>query len=411
VADARVREDTPTANYGTGTTLAVDAGAGVRVESYLRFAVTGAAGRPVASARLRLYVTDASVDGPAVYPVADTGWTEGGITWATRPARGTVPLADVGAVAVGSWVELDVTAAVGGDGAYAFALATGSTDGTTVSSRQASTNKPQLVVAFGEGSAATATPAATATRTSTPVPPTSTPVPPTSTPVPPTSTPVPPTSTPVVATATRTPAATATSTATPASVAFADGFESGGLGAWTTASGLVVQTQERYAGGYAARGTTTNGQTSAQRTLSSPQTDLYYRVRFKVVSQSSVAYLLRFRTATNGDIVGLNVSSSGKLSVYNRSTATTTASTTTVSKGVWHEVQLHVNQGTGLVEVWYDGTRVDALSKAQGVGSSPIGRVELGDPSSGRTYDIAFDDVQLATASSTPRSSPCRPRG
>jgi parallel beta-helix repeat protein len=227
---------------------------------------------------------------------------------------------------------------------------------------------------------ATATPSATPTATST-APATATP----------TTTPTPG------------PTLTATATVPPVPVAFADGFETGDLRGWTTVNGITVQGQEVYAGSYAARAATTGSPTFAQRTLSSPQTDLYYRVRFKIASKTTIGYLLRFRTATGSDIVGLNVSSAGKLSVYNRSTATTTASTTVVTNGVWHEVQLHVNQATGLVEVWYDGARVDALSKPQGVGTAQIGRVELGDAAAGGR------STSRSTTSSSPRRSSRRP--
>ena len=74
----------PTTNFGTTPTLDVD-GSPV-IESYLRFPVTGLTGT-VRRATLRLWVTDKSVDGPAVYPTG-TAWTETGITWNTpsRPA-------------------------------------------------------------------------------------------------------------------------------------------------------------------------------------------------------------------------------------------------------------------------------------------------------------------------------------
>jgi hypothetical protein len=220
-ADARVLEANPASNYGTTTTLATDAGAGARVESYLRFAVAGLGG-PVQRATLRLWVPSGTStgtnDGPAVYACTDpacAAWAEsgaGGITWGTRPPRGTTPHDDKGALAAASWVEFDVTALVGGDGTYTFVLAQASADGASFSSKEAAAaNRPQLVVATGGGAVAVAavaeptrTPTATPTRTPTAGPtaaptatPTDTPVPPTATPTStPTDTPVPPTATP-----------------------------------------------------------------------------------------------------------------------------------------------------------------------------------------------------------------------
>lgn len=64
VADARVQESAPETNYAT-VLLRVDAGADPDVESYLRFNVGALAG-PVTSAKLRLWVTNATNNGPAV---------------------------------------------------------------------------------------------------------------------------------------------------------------------------------------------------------------------------------------------------------------------------------------------------------------------------------------------------------
>jgi hypothetical protein len=174
-ADARVSEAAPTTNYGTGTTLVTDAGAGVRVESYLTFTVSGLTSS-VDRARIRLYVTNGSADGPDVYRVADTSWGETSITWANRPARGISPVDGTGIIPDGAWIELDVTGVVTGNGTYSFALATGSTDGTTMYTRQSSTNKPQLVLSVdGSGdppptSSPTATVTPTASPTMTPTP-------------------------------------------------------------------------------------------------------------------------------------------------------------------------------------------------------------------------------------------------
>src|SRR5206468_3322963 len=65
-ADARVEEANPTLNYGTDTILRADGGPDPDVESYLRFSVSGVSG-PVQSAKLRLWVTSSTADGPAVY--------------------------------------------------------------------------------------------------------------------------------------------------------------------------------------------------------------------------------------------------------------------------------------------------------------------------------------------------------
>lgn len=102
--------------------------------AYLRFSLGGLPG-PVKRAELRLFALDPSIDGPALYPV-DTGWAEGAVT-SRAPPPVTGPLvADVGAVADGSWVAYDVTALVRGNGAYGFGLFTHSRDGVDFASRE-----------------------------------------------------------------------------------------------------------------------------------------------------------------------------------------------------------------------------------------------------------------------------------
>jgi hypothetical protein len=150
-ADASVVKGSPNTNYGATSTLLADAGP--MKEAYLRFTVSGVQGT-VTRARLRLWVTNGSGNGPAVYPTAvglagaTSPWPEAAITWNKRPARTGPALDDLGRVRAGQFVDLDVTGAVTGDGAYSFELATGSNDGTDFASGEASTpgRRPQLLV-------------------------------------------------------------------------------------------------------------------------------------------------------------------------------------------------------------------------------------------------------------------------
>ncbi len=156
VADARVDEANPGVNYGTSSSLRVNGGADPDVDSYLRFTVTGVS-TAVSRATLRIFATSDSVQGPSVY-LTSNAWTEAGVTWTNRPPRIGSALAAVGVVAPNSWIELDVTSVVNGNGTYDFVLGTGSSDGTNMSSREASTNRPQLVVDTGPSPPANVTP-------------------------------------------------------------------------------------------------------------------------------------------------------------------------------------------------------------------------------------------------------------
>ena len=154
VADASVKQASPTSNFGTSTSLNSDSGSGVAMESYLRFTVSGVGSAGVSSAKLRVYVpSDGTADGPGVYACVDatcSNWSETAITWNTRPARSSTATADTGRIAGGSFVEYDVTPLIRGDGTYTLVIGpTPTTDGVVFSSRQATTNKPQLLVGTG----------------------------------------------------------------------------------------------------------------------------------------------------------------------------------------------------------------------------------------------------------------------
>ncbi len=140
VADAYVLASNPTNNYGAEWRLGV--AASPDRDSYLRFNLSGL-NYPVTHATLRLYPFDSSTAGVNVHPVADTTWTEMGITYATEPSAGSA-IGTSGAVAASTWVEVDVTALITGNGSYNLALS--STGGLLRFVSREGVNPPQLVV-------------------------------------------------------------------------------------------------------------------------------------------------------------------------------------------------------------------------------------------------------------------------
>jgi myo-inositol-hexaphosphate 3-phosphohydrolase len=147
--DARTRSDKPTESYGVYGKLMVRSQAPTH-QSYLKFDVEGLTG-PVTRATLRLYCVDASEEGGAAYRVAnhyrdsETPWDERAINWDNAPVIAGEALDREGAVAPDSWIELDVTAAIAGDGTYSFALASG-TASTAAYSTKEGVASPQLVI-------------------------------------------------------------------------------------------------------------------------------------------------------------------------------------------------------------------------------------------------------------------------
>jgi hypothetical protein len=143
-ADAKVVSTYPTTNYASATRVVADGSPAT--QSYLRFSVSGISGT-VTRARVRLFVSDPSGDGPALYRTS-SAWTESAITWNTKPAATGGAFGDVATASSGTWVEYNVTSAVTANGSYDFLLAGGSNDGSTYHSREAS-EKPQLVIDTG----------------------------------------------------------------------------------------------------------------------------------------------------------------------------------------------------------------------------------------------------------------------
>jgi hypothetical protein len=206
----------------------------------------------------------------------------------------------------------------------------------------------------------------------------------------------------VTATVTRTVTATSTATATPPlTLIFSDGFESGSMSAWTSSGGLAVQTALAHSGRYAAQGNTTNGGTYAKKTLPSTYTDGYARIYFNLVSYTSQVNLLRFRTAADGSLAYLYINTAGRLALQNDVSPTSFVSTASVSAGSgWHSLEFHakINGAASQTEVWLDGTPVGSLSLTLEMGTTPIGKVQIGEVNTAsRVYNVVFDDVGFNT--------------
>jgi hypothetical protein len=141
-ADAYVTAAIPNTNYGGSQQIRFDASP--VVNGYLTFNVQGLGGT-IASAKLRLYANSSSSVGCKVFSVPDVSWGERTITYNNAPALG-VQVGSYGAIRSSTWIEVDVTALVRGNGT--FSLAVSGLNGTAVSlASRESANKPQLVIA------------------------------------------------------------------------------------------------------------------------------------------------------------------------------------------------------------------------------------------------------------------------
>jgi len=142
-ADTYVNASVPTNNYATAPIMKLKFEPPAEYRSLIRFTLNGLSGSPT-SVRLRLYVEDASARGGDWYLVSND-WTESTVIWGNKPAISGSPVASVGAVTVGTWVEVNLTTAITGNGTYSFEATTTSTNTAAFATSQG-TNPPQVVV-------------------------------------------------------------------------------------------------------------------------------------------------------------------------------------------------------------------------------------------------------------------------
>jgi PKD repeat protein len=142
-ADTYVNTGSPTKNYASYAYMKLKFEPPAEYRSLVRFTLNGLSGPP-SSVKLRLYVTDSSASGGQWYLVSNS-WTESTVVWDNKPAISGTPVASVGAVTVGTWVEIDLTSAITGNGTYSFEAISTSLNTGEFSTSQG-TNPPQVVV-------------------------------------------------------------------------------------------------------------------------------------------------------------------------------------------------------------------------------------------------------------------------
>ncbi|MHA6780363.1 right-handed parallel beta-helix repeat-containing protein [Pseudonocardia saturnea] len=158
VADSWLLQDSPSQNYGTDSTLKVDSKSGANARALVRFGLPALPpGCTVTGATLRLNAASA-VSGRTLQALPVTGgWTENTVTWATQPATGGPAATTTSGSGYRQWT---VTAQVlamysGANNGFLIRDAAENAGGRLQGfrSREDSSNRPQLVITFGPGSA------------------------------------------------------------------------------------------------------------------------------------------------------------------------------------------------------------------------------------------------------------------
>jgi chitodextrinase len=143
LADTYVNAGSAGTNYGTSTSLRADASPDVH--SYLRFSVQGLGGKTITKARLLIFANSSSTQGISALAVADNTWSELTTNYTNAPVLGNF-LTSSGAIATGSWVTLDVTPYITGEGTYSFGVTTPSSTAISLASRESGANSPLLII-------------------------------------------------------------------------------------------------------------------------------------------------------------------------------------------------------------------------------------------------------------------------
>lgn len=142
-ADTYVSAASPTSTYGGSTSLRLDASPDLH--GYLRFNVTGLAGTPITRASLQVFTNSSSSQGITTQSIANNSWAELNTNYNNAPVLGNT-LASSGAITTGTWVTLNVTSYITGEGTYSFALSTPSTSALSLASRETGANAPRLIL-------------------------------------------------------------------------------------------------------------------------------------------------------------------------------------------------------------------------------------------------------------------------
>ena len=121
----------------------------------VKFNLSSLAGKTITAATLRLFVKDPTSAStlPQIKRVSDDSWLENTVNYNTRPALGTF-INSFNASVDEVLVTINVTVAVqeqvspAGDGILSMGIDTTSTNGLDLSSKEATSNKPELAINY-----------------------------------------------------------------------------------------------------------------------------------------------------------------------------------------------------------------------------------------------------------------------
>jgi Glycosyl hydrolase family 26 len=177
---------------------------------------------------------------------------------------------------------------------------------------------------------------------------------------------------------------------------FADAFDAG-FANWTSVTGMTVDQTLGAPAPPSARAQTSASRAWASKTLPATFGSACVSARVNLTSTTDGGALLRFRTASDGPIVRLYLTSSRGLSIRSDVSGASAATGVTIPTGSWSTLELCGSVGSsGTWTVYRNGAAVFGPWAAN-TGTTPIGRVVIGTPDA-RTITVNLDDVVVDTA-------------
>jgi len=115
----------------------------------MMFDISGVGDRNVLSAKLRLFCSNGSNQGGEFHRVAND-WLEDSVTWDNAPPADPDAIASLGPVVKNTWVEVDITPLITGDGLHSLRVMSMSANGADYRSKKKEELAPQLVITVEE---------------------------------------------------------------------------------------------------------------------------------------------------------------------------------------------------------------------------------------------------------------------
>ena len=189
------------------------------------------------------------------------------------------------------------------------------------------------------------------------------------------------------------------------SAIFSDTFASASFAAWTGTTNMTIDPGTGRAAPPSAKAQAVSSQAFAYELLPTTLDTVCMSANVNATSPGTgLPVLLRLRTAANGPIARVYLSSTGILSIRSDVSGVQKSSGVALGTG-WHGIQLCGTVGaSGSWDLYRDGTEI-VTGWVANTGTTPVGRVEIGD-NGVKTYTINFDDVSVVGPSVVQPSAP-----